>query len=239
MWIWILLILILIAVLGITLSVFFKTDKQYKTKIESLKEKIQDKKQEMENLQNTINQNEDLAKELKIKNKKLKTTSVVDQQLIKENQQLRNQLSELEKKNKLIQGNKEELLKQREELKEEFGEKDSEISELKNENKELKTNFLQNENIKPYTTIVKEALILQTFLHNDTRRELQILHDFPELSEENISNYLSHLCDINLLSETDGTYKRNFSIEKDEHILNKILCKMFDGDLQKIKKFLQ
>ena len=76
-------------------------------------------------------------------------------------------------------------------------------------------------------------------MHNDTRQELQILHEFPELSEEGIRNYLNHLCDINLLSEVDGTYRRNFSMEKDGHILNKILCKMFDGDLQKFKKFLQ
>ena len=103
----------------------------------------------------------------------------------------------------------------------------------------MKTKFLQNENIKSYTTILKEALILQTFLHNDTRQELQILHEFPELSEENIRNYLGHLCDINLLLEADGTYRRNFSMEEDDHVLNKILCKMFDGDLQKFKKLLQ
>ena len=233
------LLLLLIVVLGITLFMFFKTDKQYKTKIESLEEKILDKKQEIEHLQSKINSHNDLVNELKIKNKKLKNTSEEEQQLTKENQQLRNQLSELEEKNKLIQGSKRELLEQREKLKKKFEEKDGKISELKNENKELKTKFLQNENIKSYTTIVKEALILQTFLHNDTRQELQILHEFPELSEETIRNYLSHLCDINLLLEVDGTYRRNFSMEKDDHVLNKILCKMFNSDLQKFKKLLQ
>lgn len=231
--------LLLIAVLGITLFVFFKTDKQYKTKIESLEGKILDEKQEIEHLQSKINSHNDIVNELKIKNKKLKTVSEDDQQLTKGNQQLRNQLSELEEKNKLIQGSNRELLEQREELKKKFEKEDEEISELKNENKELKTKFLQNENIKSYTTAVKEALILQTFLHNDTRQELQILHDFPELTEETIRNYLGHLCDINLLSEVDGTYRRNFSMEKDDHVLNKLLCKMFDGDLQKFKRFLQ
>lgn len=231
--------LLLIAVLGITLFVFFKTDKQYKTKIESLEGKILDEKQEIEHLQSKINSHSDIVNELKIKNKKLKTVSEDDQQLTKGNQQLRNQLSELEEKNKLIQGSNRELLEQREELKKKFEKEDEEISELKNENKELKTKFLQNENIKSYTTVVKEALILQAFLHNDTRQELQILHDFPELTEETIRNYLGHLCDINLLSEVDGTYRRNFSMEKDDHVLNKLLCKMFDGDLQKFKRFLQ
>lgn len=235
MWI----LLLSIAVLGITLFVFFKTDKQYKTKIESLEGTILDKKQEIEHLQSKINSHNDIVNELKIKNKKLKTTSEDDQQLTKGNQQLRNQLSESEEKNKLIQGSNRELLEQREKLKKKFEKKDEEISELKNENKELKTKFLQNENIKSYTTILKEALILQTFLHNDTRQELQILHDFPELAEESIRNYLGHLCDINLLSEADGTYRRNFSMEKDDHVLNKILCKMFDGDLQKFKRLLQ
>ena len=235
MWI----LLLSIAVLGIMLFVFFKTDKQYKTKIESLEGKILDKKQEIEHLQSKINSHNDIVNELKIKNKKLKTTSEDDQQLTKGNQQLRNQLSESEEKNKLIQGSNRELLEQREKLKKKFEKKDEEISELKNENKELKTKFLQNENIKSYTTILKEALILQTFLHNDTRQELQILHDFPELAEESIRNYLGHLCDINLLSEADGTYRRNFSMEKDDHVLNKILCKMFDGDLQKFKRLLQ
>ena len=231
--------LLLIVVLGITLFAFFKTDKQYKTKIESLEGKILDKKQEIEHLQSKIELHNDIVNELEIKNKKLKTISEDDQQLTKGNQQLRNQLSESEEKNKLIQGSNRELLEQREKLKKKFEKKDDEISELKSENKELKTKFLQNENIKSYTTIVKEALFLQTFLHNDTRQELQILHEFPELSEEDIRNYLNHLCDINLLSEADGTYRRNFSMEKDDHILNKILCKMFDGDLQKFKKFLQ
>lgn len=232
-------LLLLTVALGITLLVFFKTNKQYKTKIESLEEKIIDKKQEIEHLQSKVNSHNDAVNELKIKNKKLKTTSGEDQRLIKGNQQLRNQLSELEEKNKLIQGSKGELLEQREKLKKKFEKKDDEISELKNENEELKTKFLQNENIKSYATIVKEALIVQTFLHNDTRQELQILHDFPELSEETIRNYLSHLCDINLLSEVDGTYRRNFSMDEDDHVLDKILFKMFDYDIQKFKRLLQ
>lgn len=232
-------LLLLTVALGITLLVFFKINKQYKTKIESFEEKIIDKKQEIEHLQSKVNSHNDAVNELKIKNKKLKTTSGEDQRLIKGNQQLRNQLSELEEKNKLIQGSKGELLEQREKLKKKFEKKDDEISELKNENEELKTKFLQNENIKSYATIVKEALIVQTFLHNDTRQELQILHDFPELSEETIRNYLSHLCDINLLSEVDGTYRRNFSMDEDDHVLDKILFKMFDYDLQKFKRFLQ
>ncbi|MEA3459004.1 MAG: hypothetical protein U9R21_10060 [Candidatus Thermoplasmatota archaeon] len=232
-------LLLLTVALGITLLVFFKTNKQYKTKIESLEEKIIDKKQEIEHLQSKVNSHNDAVNELKIKNKKLKTTSGEDQRLIKGNQQLRNQLSELEEKNKLIQGSKGELLEQREKLKKKFEKKDDEISELKNENEELKTKFLQNENIKSYATIVKEALIVQTFLHNDTRQELQILHDFPELSEETIRNYLSHLCDINLLSEVDGTYRRNFSMDEGDHVLDKILFKMFDYDIQKFKRLLQ
>lgn len=231
--------LLLAVALGITLFVFFKTNKQNKTRIESLDEKIIDKKQEIEQLQSKVNDHNDAVNELKIKNKKLKTTSGEDKRLIKGNQQLRNQLSELEEKNKLIQGSKRELLEQREKLEKKFEKKDGEISELKSENEELKTKFLQNENIRSYETIIKEALIVQTFLYNDTRQELQILHEFPELTEETIRNYLSHLCDINLLSEVDGTYRRNFSMDKDDHVLDKILSKMFDYDLQKFKRLLQ
>ena len=101
-------------------------------------------------------------------------------------------------------------------------------------------NFLQNEKIISYTTLLKEALLLQTFLNEDTKRQIQILHDFPELSEETIRNYLDHLCDINLLTRVDDdTYQRNFSMEKDDHVLDKILCKIFDCDLQKFRKLLQ
>ena len=126
------------------------------------------------------------------------------------------------------------------ELAKKIEKKEEMCSQLKKENKELKSNFLQNEKIKSYTTILKEALLLQTFLNDDTKRQIQILHDFPELSEETIRNYLSHLCDINLLTQVDDdTYQRNFSMEKDDHVLDKILCKIFDCDLQKFRKLLQ
>lgn len=233
-------LLFLIIILGVTLAVLFISAKKYKTKIESLEEKILDKKQEKEHLQSKGNHHDEVVNELKVKNKKLKTTSKDNQKLIKENQQLRNHLSELEEKNKLIQENKIELQKQREKLKKKIEKKEEMCSQLKKENKELKSNFLQNEKIKSYTTILKEALLLQTFLNDDTKRQIQILHDFPELSEETIRNYLSHLCDINLLTQVDDdTYQRNFSMEKDDHVLDKILCKIFDCDLQKFRKLLQ
>jgi chromosome segregation ATPase len=233
-------LLFLIIILGVTLAVLFISAKKYKTKIESLEEKILDKKQEEEHLQSKGNHHDEVVNELKVKNKKLKTTSKDNQKLIKENQQLRNQLSELEEKNKLIQENKIELQKQREKFKKKIEKEEEMCSQLKKENKELKSNFLQNEKIKSYTTILKEALLLQTFLNDDTKRQIQILHDFPELSEETIRNYLSHLCDINLLTQVDDdTYQRNFSMEKDDHVLDKILCKIFDCDLQKFRKLLQ
>ncbi|MEF8849147.1 MAG: hypothetical protein V5A68_08470 [Candidatus Thermoplasmatota archaeon] len=234
------LLLLLIVTLALTLTLFFMTTKKHKTKIESLKQDMLDKKQEMKQSQTKRAHYDEKIDKLKDKNKKLKATSQENERLIKENQQLRNQLSELEEKNKLIQGNKRNLLKQREQFKKKIEKKDNKCSLLKKENKELKTIFLQNEKIKSYTTIIKEALILQSFLNEKTRRPIQILHDFPELSEETIRNYLGHLCDINLLTQiTDDTYRRSFSMEKNNHILDKIICKIFDCDLQKIREKLR
>lgn len=233
--------LILVGIICALVVLFFIIVKKYKRKIVSLEKKNHDKNQEIERLQNRKDHQDEMEDKLESKNVKLKNTFKDNERLIKGNQQLRNQLSELEEKYDLIQENKRKLQKDREKLRQKLEKTEEKCSHLNRQIGELKSNFLNNEKIKSYQTILKEALILQTFLHDDTRRYIQILHDFSEVSEETIREYLSHLCNLNLLNQVeDDTYQRNFSLEqKDEHMLDRLICKIFDCDLQKFRGYLK
>ncbi len=234
------LISILVIVICIILAVFFIKAGNYESKIKTLEKKISENKVEKKPVEKKKNDKGSIIKNLKIENKKLKKKFDDNEGLVKENQQLRNQMAELEEKNKLIQGNKKDYHKQREEYKKELEKKDKKISSLKKENKELKNNFNENKKIRSYNTILKEALILQTFSKNDTQRFIQILHNFSDISEKKLSSYIEHLCDLDLLKKVDeDTFKRNFSIKKDEHFFDKIIYKIFDCDLQNLKDKLE
>ncbi|MEF8879291.1 MAG: hypothetical protein V5A64_02725 [Candidatus Thermoplasmatota archaeon] len=236
MWI----LLLLVVIICVLIALFFITVKRYKNKIETLQKKGLNKTQKMKQLRTKKDQHDEVMNKLKNKNKKLKTTTNNNEKLVKINQQFRNQLSELEEKNELLQENKRKLQEDREKLKQKLEKIKENYSHLNKENKELKNSFINNEKIKSYKTIIKEALILQTFLNNDTQHHIQILHDFSELSEETIKEYLAHLCNLNLLKQVeDDTYQRNFSIKTDEEVFHRLICKIFDCDLQKLRQYLK
>lgn len=235
-----LLILFLVGVICVILTVFFIKAGNYESKIKSLEKKISEKKVDKKPVGKKKDEKENIIKDLKARNKKLKEKFEYNEKIIKENQQLRNQMAELEDKNKLMQNNKKSHHEQKKEFKEKLEEKDRKIKNLKNENNELKKDFVDNKKIRSYETLLQETLILQTFLEKETQRFIQILHNFSDISEKNLKSYLNHLCDINLLKKMDdSTFKRDFSLKKDEHVFEKIVYKIFDGDVQKIKKSLQ
>lgn len=217
----------------------FKTVKKLESKIESLEKELDEKNDEIKTLKIKIDNSEDINNKLDKKNKSLKKNLKDNKELIKRNQQLRNHLSELEDKFNLIKKDKIKLQNQKQKFVENVEITDENLLKLKNENEELKQKFLENEKVKSYIALLKEALILKTFLKDNNKRKLQIIHDFPELSEEEIINYLNHLCELELLSKVDNdAYKCNFSIKNDKDLFDQIFYKIFECDLKNFKKLI-
>ena len=203
-------------------------------KTTALKNKLADQDKSLTEFKDQITGYDEKIQDLNERIKDLQSENKELKQLESENLQNTRKIEELEERISNLKDRKQELKATNGSLKQQYLDMKQQFDTAIKERGDMKQQLVNSVHLIGYGRLIKEALILRSFIDTPVRRQFQLENEFKHaMSSFSVRRHVSHLHEIGLLHKPiNGTYEITEEYFDKQDLMMSIIKKIMKADFE-------